>query len=86
MTSYSSPSPSPRATTSLGAPVSHSFSVDVSFNSHTQLLPNSDSVNGESENTATDADPQIIEALKSKDRLYVLKLGEHMEELIEGRR
>ena len=34
----------------------------------------------------TQVDPQILEALKSKDRLYVLKLGEIMEGLIkEGR-
>lgn len=33
-----------------------------------------------------EVDPQIIEALKSKDRIYVLKLGEVMESLIrEGR-
>lgn len=31
-------------------------------------------------------DPQILEALKSKDRLYVLKLGELMEGLINDRR
>lgn len=30
----------------------------------------------------TDIDPQILEALRSKDRLYVLKLGELMEGLI----
>ena len=30
-------------------------------------------------------DPQIVEALKSKDRLYVLKLGEQMETLIRER-
>ena len=33
-----------------------------------------------------DAVLQIIEALKSKDRLYVLKLGEHMESLFNDRR
>jgi hypothetical protein len=33
-----------------------------------------------------DVDPQIIEALKSKDRIYVLKLGEQMESLINDRR
>ncbi|KAF9218958.1 hypothetical protein BS17DRAFT_798371 [Gyrodon lividus] len=33
-----------------------------------------------------DADPQIVEALKSKDRIYVLKLGEQMESLINDRR
>lgn len=31
-------------------------------------------------------DPQIVEALKSKERLYVLKLGEQMESLINDRR
>lgn len=30
-------------------------------------------------------DPQILEALGSKDRIYVLKLGEHMEGLISDR-
>ena len=33
-----------------------------------------------------DVDPQIIEALKSKDRLFVLKLGEQMEALIRERK
>ncbi|KAG6821206.1 hypothetical protein H0H93_004027 [Arthromyces matolae] len=33
-----------------------------------------------------DVDPQILEALKSKDRLYVLKLGELMEGLINDHR
>lgn len=30
-------------------------------------------------------DPQILEALKNKDRIYVLKLGEQMEALIKER-
>jgi hypothetical protein len=33
-----------------------------------------------------EVDPQIIEALKNKDRIYVLKLGELMEGLINDRR
>ncbi|KAI5995489.1 hypothetical protein EDD15DRAFT_2254505 [Pisolithus albus] len=33
-----------------------------------------------------DVDPRIVEALKSKDRLYVLKLGEQMECLISDHR
>ncbi|KAG6812775.1 hypothetical protein H0H92_000545 [Tricholoma furcatifolium] len=33
-----------------------------------------------------DVDPQILEALRSKDRIYVLKLGELMEGLIHDRR
>jgi hypothetical protein len=32
-----------------------------------------------------DVDPQILEALSSKDRIYVLKLGELMEALINDR-
>jgi hypothetical protein len=35
---------------------------------------------------AADVDPQILEALRSKDRLYVLKLGELMEGLINERK
>lgn len=34
----------------------------------------------------TETDPQIIEALRSKDRLWVLKLGEMMENLITERK
>ncbi|KAF8887316.1 hypothetical protein BD779DRAFT_1527416 [Infundibulicybe gibba] len=33
-----------------------------------------------------DVDPQILEALRSKDRIYVLKLGEQMEGLINNNR
>lgn len=33
-----------------------------------------------------DVDPQILEALRSKDRIYVLKLGETFEALIMERR
>jgi hypothetical protein len=35
--------------------------------------------------SAGDVDGQIIEALKSKDRLFVLKLGEDIENLITQR-
>ena len=35
---------------------------------------------------APEVDPQILEALKSKDRIYVLKLGEIFEALIKERR
>jgi hypothetical protein len=48
------------------------------------LLPASDTaetIRGSIE----DVDPQIVEALKSKDRLFVLKLGEIMETLISQR-
>lgn len=33
-----------------------------------------------------EVDPQILEALRSKDRLYVLKLGEQLESLIIDKR
>ncbi|KAH9479440.1 R3H domain-containing protein 2 [Psilocybe cubensis] len=36
--------------------------------------------------TTPDVDPQILEALRSKDRIYVLKLGETFEALITERR
>ncbi|KAH6903491.1 hypothetical protein BKA70DRAFT_1301142 [Coprinopsis sp. MPI-PUGE-AT-0042] len=36
--------------------------------------------------SSPDIDPQIIEALKSKDRIHVLKLGERMESLIKEKR
>ncbi|KAF5350249.1 hypothetical protein D9758_007852 [Tetrapyrgos nigripes] len=39
-----------------------------------------------SQSQTPDVDPQIIEALRSKDRLYVLKLGEIMEGLIKEKR
>jgi len=39
-----------------------------------------------SPNLNLDVDPQILEALKSKDRIYVLKLGEVFEALIKERR
>ncbi|OBZ73743.1 hypothetical protein A0H81_06143 [Grifola frondosa] len=37
-------------------------------------------------NADVEPDPQILEALRSKDRIYVLKLGESMESLINDRR
>lgn len=45
-----------------------------------------DGAGGSSAQAVADVDPQILEALKSKDRLYVLKLGELMEGLINDRR
>ncbi|TFK75027.1 hypothetical protein BDN72DRAFT_868369 [Pluteus cervinus] len=44
------------------------------------------SANATSPTNTADVDPQIIEALKGKDRIYVLKLGEYMEGLIYERR
>jgi hypothetical protein len=34
----------------------------------------------------TEADPLIIEALKGKERLFVLRVGEDMERLIDERK
>ena len=45
------------------------------------LTPGSDALSPSGTSTP-DVDAQIIEALKSKDRLFVLKLGEQMETLI----
>ena len=49
-------------------------------------LADSDSTGSANASALPDVDPQIIEALKSKDRIYVLKLGEQMESLINDRR
>ncbi|KAG6328460.1 hypothetical protein ID866_10629, partial [Astraeus odoratus] len=53
--------------------------------------PGSEPLESESASASTgpslpDVDPQILEALKSKDRLYVLMLGEQMERLINDQR
>ncbi|KAF9269169.1 hypothetical protein L218DRAFT_891249 [Marasmius fiardii PR-910] len=56
--------------------------------SPTMSLNGSQFQNGEpltQPNQIPDVDPQILEALRSKDRLYVLKLGEVMEGLINDR-
>lgn len=45
-----------------------------------------DSPSAQATNQPSDVDPQILEALRSKDRIYVLKLGELMEGLIKERR
>lgn len=49
-------------------------------------LADSDSTGSANSTALPDVDPQIVEALKSKDRIYVLKLGEQMESLINDRR
>ncbi|KAI0091650.1 hypothetical protein BDY19DRAFT_931629 [Irpex rosettiformis] len=48
------------------------------------ILPPPESGSGAA--SPTETDPQIIEALRSKDRLWVLKLGEMMESLITERK
>ncbi|KAE9399567.1 hypothetical protein BT96DRAFT_688224 [Gymnopus androsaceus JB14] len=74
------------STTSLVIP-SESSSIDgIPFSSPYTPTNDAQSVNGDattsSESLAPQVDPQILEALRSKDRIYVLKLGEIMEELI----
>jgi hypothetical protein len=75
----------------LANPVYNSISnsPSPSLEPHSPNLIASDAQNGEPEDTSSllnDVDPQILEALKSKDRLYVLKLGELMEGLINEQR
>lgn len=53
---------------------------------HGDPAPSPDSDGSPLSALATDVDPQIIEALRSKDRIYVLKLGETFESLIAERR
>jgi hypothetical protein len=55
------------------------------FASDLNGLPDADNVTLNATQTP-DVDPQILEALKSKDRIYVLKLGEIFEALIKERR
>ena len=90
------PSPS-SSNISLVAPPSPPFipsSAPLASTSHLQLPPTPPSdiqTNNPIEQAISsiqslEVDPQIIEALKNKDRIYVLKLGELMEGLINDRR
>jgi len=69
--------------TSTTPPLTESANVQLPLCADPDTFVESDSV---SINGLADVDPQIIEALKSKDRIYVLKLGEQMESLIKDRR
>lgn len=79
------------ANSSAGLPVSASSGLlDVSRSAEDEQKPQLDipdtSAMLEFHSTGSpEVDPQIIEALKSKDRLFVLKLGEQMEALIKER-
>ncbi|KAF8916257.1 hypothetical protein CPB85DRAFT_1374706 [Mucidula mucida] len=73
------------------APSDSAYPPAEGFNPNAPVLP----VNGTGDLPASDpvlsspspeVDPQILEALRSKDRIYVLKLGEQMESLITERR
>jgi len=61
-------------------------SVQSPSRSDSEPLADSDSTGSANVSALLDVDPQIVEALKSKDRIYVLKLGEQMESLINDRR
>ena len=72
-------------------PFSPSFDTALmqsSRNSSADALPGTSSADGNGSESATsqEVDPSILEALRSKDRLWVLKLGEMMESLINDRR
>ncbi|KIK08888.1 hypothetical protein K443DRAFT_671944 [Laccaria amethystina LaAM-08-1] len=87
-------SPIPSATSSIGFPSSISpystspFAIDA--NGMNLVEPDTpsdlDSPSAQATNQPSDVDPQILEALRNKDRIYVLKLGELMEGLIKERR
>ena len=87
-------SPMPSATSSIDFPSSISpystspFAIDA--NGMNPVEPDTpsdlDSPSAQATNQPSDVDPQILEALRSKDRIYVLKLGELMEGLIKERR
>ncbi|KAI5123503.1 hypothetical protein M0805_006663 [Coniferiporia weirii] len=49
------------------------------------VQPRTDGLADSSGSSTPDVDPQILEALRSKDRLFVLKLSEQMEALIKER-
>ncbi|PSS34104.1 hypothetical protein PHLCEN_2v1856 [Hermanssonia centrifuga] len=70
-------------------PFSPSLDITLMQSRAIDVLPPDMSPLGESSSgtsSPTETDPQIIEALRSKDRLWVLKLGEMMESLINERR
>ncbi|KAI6041254.1 hypothetical protein EDC04DRAFT_2669994 [Pisolithus marmoratus] len=76
--------------TAPAAPTPHASSVLEAYSSSVLSPSRPDSEPSESDvansSSLSDVDPQIVEALKSKDRLYVLKLGEQMECLIKDHR
>ncbi|KAH9940827.1 uncharacterized protein BXZ73DRAFT_42375, partial [Epithele typhae] len=88
------------ATTSASAPeilLQRSLSSSPTMSSPPHPSSSSSSLNAKLDSSASSSAPmdsivdvepdaQILEALKNKDRLYVLKLGEQMEALIKERR
>jgi len=62
------------------------YPVDPALPQPNPSDPTTDSDGSATGALALDVDPQILEALRSKDRIYVLKLGESFESLITERR
>lgn len=95
---FTSPSHAPSSYSRPASPVSYDGGEPMT--SPTPLSPKPDATLGASPRSSeniqgvgdpnvalgTEPDAQIIEALRSKDRIFVLKLGEQMEALIKERR
>jgi len=88
--SPSSPPPSPPSSAVSDSSLPPSSTMQLPASSSSSLEPPAHLSGANSDNIPTsphpDVDPQIIEALRSKDRIYVLKLGELMEGLINNQR
>ncbi|KAH7913826.1 hypothetical protein BJ138DRAFT_1001385 [Hygrophoropsis aurantiaca] len=82
---FDSPSPS-AIINSVTPPLSDRLNIRSPSRSDSDLFAETESTSSGSISALLDVDPQILEALKSKDRIYVLKLGEQMEALIADRR
>jgi hypothetical protein len=72
--------PALQPTAMLHIPNSHSSIATSAVGSDVELEDESSSL------PQREVDPQILEALRSKDRLYVLKLGEWIESIINDKR
>ena len=72
--------PAPSHFTSPQSPDYPSLSIAAALNGFLQHQDQSEIPSTQDPNA--DVDPQIVEALKSKDRIFVLKVGETMENLI----
>jgi hypothetical protein len=75
---------SPGVDSPSGAIAAQSFPALAAESNGTIFTTDTDP--GTSSNLNIDVDPQILEALRNKDRIYVLKLGETFESLIKERR
>ncbi|PCH36219.1 hypothetical protein WOLCODRAFT_140262 [Wolfiporia cocos MD-104 SS10] len=85
-TRHTLPAPSILPSVSLDAQLMSSPRVASSGPPTQASSPNSADLASASSDASSEPDPQILEALRSKDRLYILKLGEQMESMISDRR